>query len=1172
MSSLSNYSIFLLYALLQIGDCTYNGRRWTLQGTLFVPIDVYSRSPFVMYGRGFQTIYSGYNRGGIWSGGPITPQMYIDKRHYLDGASQWTNAAVMTPPDAVAADIDRQFDGLGNYVDVTISDGSKYGHWISGGGDLTTGAFFAVGAPYDHTYYPDPGTELYQVGAVYMYRGEQTEWTNTQKLKPNDLLPGTRFGSSISICPKVTTNMVIGGPEQESDAGTAYFFTSTPNARYWTQKQKLITSDRHYKDWFGFRVFLYDEFLAISMSLDDDQGVDHGSLYMFRQERAFGLNTWSTQQIIRNPGLRAVQFGEYTSLYGHTLAIGSHAEDQYGGTTSTGAVYVYKTYKTMEMPFEKPPPVDNLALVPRTDNNDEHVAKPKPKPVPMFKWWSQQQKLTPRDWHTYRYFGTFTSLYGDGELIAVGAMGEAFTDTDWSNDAGANYRSGSAYIFVKDNNYDRWTQQQKFISPSPKKGEYFSDPYLHGSDLIIRNTKLGFVYSDNLNWKCLIVSVWDQFGDGWDKTHLIAYAPGAFTKLTDAYSPTCTSKNPLQFRYCPAMPEDEGMYYFKMEDNVFKSQFWAEIRFDIFNEDDGSIYYGDAFTSIGFEWNHDNLKFTHVSSKDDNLVVNSECKACPTPPKPKPGPKPAAIASQGMEERSAGEQSEVQSEARVLKSKDHTVHPTISPAPTLVWATTLDPMRVTMNTVSLGGWHGYGEEGKSAKNGTGTAWYVYDSYGKKLLYTGTICGLGILTYSCHIDYIPDGKYVFRVGGALDPLQGSHSWSFCGRTGVTTSMFSFEIKNRQCIPYNSYTAATYCRNRVGMTLVTSGIIELYGKMGLVLSNDDYISLGVAVSRVFSPVQVKKVTVTQAIDGTSIGGTGTMVKFRASVDIFSLGFDVADDEDMGEIFDVLSEQLEAATMSGQMLNEIVAASEEGAGEHHLMDLRGAKLLTLTNEGLELFSNLVSNSGDADDDVNTAVDVTVDVEDPIAVVVDEIITVGTDSGYVMFGLLFLLVAGVVWRLSVRTNIRQRRPYRGSSNGDIESKSSPEAKKALSRATSEESAADSDQIISDFGLMLSDLKRMAEQEDGVNEADSEEDEEVESGSPVSGSNSSKKILAKKGESAVQVMTDFALMLDDLKRMAEFEDEALQPFRSRPSTKAPPGAGVGDAKLCEDVSSTDGY
>jgi hypothetical protein len=231
-----------------------------------------------------------------------------------------------------------------------------------------------------------------------------------------------------------------------------------------------------------------------------------------------------------------------------------------------------------------------------------------------------------RDWHTYRYFGTYSSVYGDGDLIATGAHGEAFTDTDWEDTTQPNWRSGSAYIFVKDEKYDRWTQQQKFISPAPFKGEYFSDPYLHGSDLIIRNTKFGFLYTDNLNWKCLIVSVWDQFGDGWDVANLVAYAPGHFTKLTDVYAPTCTSPNPLVFRYCPLMPEDAGLHLFKMSENVFKSLYWGDIKWEIQNELDNEIYYGDAHTSMGFEWNEANLWFEYVKSKDDKLVNNEKCK------------------------------------------------------------------------------------------------------------------------------------------------------------------------------------------------------------------------------------------------------------------------------------------------------------------------------------------------------------------------------------------------------------------------------------------------------------------------------------------------------------------------------------------------------------------
>ena len=458
-----------------------------------------------MQGRGVQTILSGYNR-------EVNPQMYVDMRTWEDGANKWTVQAVMTPPDSYAAII---FN-----ITSVLYRGSEYGDWITGTETLETGMVFAVSAPRDPIFVS--GERFNGSGSVYMYRGAFSQWTNTQKLLSDTIGIDIFFGSSASLCPKVPTNMAIGSHGDRTtnlfQAGAAFIYRSTPTGRYWSQHQKLFASDMHEVDWFGYRVALYDEFLMVSNQGDDDKGTNAGSLYIFREERAHGVYLWSQQQIIYSPGVSSA-FGEFTSVHAHTMVIGSNFEDEQGGSTRTGAVYIYKTYKTLEMPFEKPSPEDRRLMVASNKSNVTFTPKPKPKPVPMFKWWSQQQKSLAMDWHIYRYFGTYTSVHGDGKLIATGAFGEAFSDPIWEypvndNTQGPNWRSGSAYIFVKDEKYDRWTQQQKFVSPTPRKGDYFSDPYLHGSDLIIRNTKYGYIFTDNANWNCLMIDIWDQFGDG----------------------------------------------------------------------------------------------------------------------------------------------------------------------------------------------------------------------------------------------------------------------------------------------------------------------------------------------------------------------------------------------------------------------------------------------------------------------------------------------------------------------------------------------------------------------------------------------------------------------------------------------------------------------------------
>ncbi|CAE7371017.1 unnamed protein product, partial [Symbiodinium microadriaticum] len=363
----------------------------------------------------------------------------------------------------------------------------------------------------------------------------------------------------------------------------------------------------------------------------------------------------------------------------------------------------------------------------------------------------------------------------------------------------------------------------------------------------------------------------------------------------------------------------------------------------------------------------------------------------------------------------------------------------------------------------------------------------------------------------------------------------------------TEMFSFEVKNRQCIPYNSYTATDYCLRKLGMTLVTSGIIELYGAPTS-LSEGDLEGLRVAVTHLLSPAHVKRVDVELATDTGSVGGVGVMIKFKAHVDIFSLGFEVSDANDMNEVFEVLSEQLETSTMSGQLVNEIVAAAEEVYGDHRLMNIRGAKLISVTNEGLEMFANpFLHKSGDV-----SVAGGSLDNEDPVMTsqqlkgsATTQILEVSSEGGYVMLGVIGMLVIGVVWRIYIRTDIRKRRPYRGMLRASSQHTKSSPVKMEEGDKTADKNAPihSADEIISDFSNMLSELNRMADMQeesaDSVLASDSMSNAAIANGR-------TKKMEGRieRKESSIQVMSDFAGMLDDLKMMAEIEDEALKPFR----------------------------
>lgn len=1063
------YSVIYLN-FLSLVYANYEKRAWTYQGRMLQSVNVYSRSPFVMYGRGYQLVLSGYDRD--------SPTMYIDYRYEYEGIQQsWSVHATMRPADALPAVVD--YNALDRPV---LYEGSKYGHWIAGAGTFETKTFFAVSASYD-PYIEGTTLRYNDSGSVYIYHGEYSRWTNTQKLRGEPVTIGSFFGTCVSICPKNPHNMVIGAEGEQSGtgifkAGAAYIYRSNPEATKWSVTQKLLPESPGFQDRFGFITKMYDDFLLVSSQFDDDNGVDTGSVYIFREERAHGLNLWSQQQKLYSH-VKSTEFGEFSEIYGHTLVVGSNQEDDYGGKTNTGAVYVYKTFPTLEPPYIPPPPPHyhyERRLSDDSNITDGLVPSPKPKPPPprvMFKWWSFQQRLTPRDWHSYRFFGTYTSIGGDGRLIATGAFGEAKNDTDWADEDSPHYRTGSAYIFVKHQTEHKWTQQQKFYGPKyPLKLQYYSDPYLHGSDLIIRDTEVGFVYTDKLGWDCLQVHVSDHFGDGWDHAYLKAYAPGPFTKVTDHYTPFCNSPNPLIFRYCPLLDEDIGEYVFKLSDDVFSRKFWPEIRWSIKNEKDNKWYYGDARTSIKFMWIQERRQFDHVLDPADKLFVNERCVACSPDLRPKPKPKGRALKS---------------GDDATKAPKTHA--PSISPAPTVVYnAYPEDWALMLMSTTDPQGWYG----DYNLKNGTGTSYYIYDSTGKVLIYTGTICGTTLLTGACRIE-LEDGDYILRVGGALDTDAGGHTWEFCGITGQAQQMVTFTVKDAKCTPYTRVSASDYCWSNYNLQLVAAGTLQLHGVSAYSLTDSDLEVIGEAIKTVTS-VHVAKVTL-EILPTQSIYPT---IKFLAYIDPSSTGYSALDDVDSFSLFDLFYNELESMGASGKLTSNIVVLSQMTRSESSdLIHLQSAEITSLMNAGPS-FNDLISTVYEPINFVHKKTETT-DANTPKPTkwdkFLEEILHIDSELGFVALAVVAFIALGVAWRISIRQSLRVRQSYTTLIPAPVDDASEP-----LIEHTSSSSSNNSPAT-----------------------------------SPTSDPNELYRLTRSR-----EVMSALMNMKDDLKKLAEIEDEAL--------------------------------
>jgi hypothetical protein len=249
-----------------------------------------------------------------------------------------------------------------------------------------------------------------------------TNWTEMQKLNVLDATSGDYFGYSISID---GNNVLIGNVLDDDngvDSGSAYIFIR--NGTTWTQQAKLLPSDGASWDEFGLSVSLSGDTALIGAWHDDDNGGDSGSAYIFTRNGT----TWTQQaKLLPSDGEGGDVFGFSVSLSGDTALIGAVLDNDNGG--DSGSAYVFTRSGTI---------------------------------------WTQQQKLHASDGASGDVFGYSVSLSGNTALIGA----------KWDNDYASG--SGSAYIFIR--NSTTWTQQAKLLASDSSNYDYFGSSVFLNED------------------------------------------------------------------------------------------------------------------------------------------------------------------------------------------------------------------------------------------------------------------------------------------------------------------------------------------------------------------------------------------------------------------------------------------------------------------------------------------------------------------------------------------------------------------------------------------------------------------------------------------------------------------------------------------------------------------
>jgi hypothetical protein len=247
-------------------------------------------------------------------------------------------------------------------------------------------------------------------GSAYIFKRDGSSWSQQAKLLASDGAVGDSFGRSVSISGDYAIVGALLDDDNGAQSGSAYIFKR--DGTNWSQQAKLLASDGAAHDWFG-SVSISGDYAIVGAYGDDDNGADSGSAYIFKRDRS----SWSQQaKLLAADGEAVDYFGISVSISGDYAIVGAYKD----GDNGTGSAYIFKRDGTS---------------------------------------WSQQAKLMASDGAADDFFGFSVSISGD--YAVVGAY--------WDDDNGT--QSGSAYIFKRDGS--SWSEQAKLLAADGAVGDRF---------------------------------------------------------------------------------------------------------------------------------------------------------------------------------------------------------------------------------------------------------------------------------------------------------------------------------------------------------------------------------------------------------------------------------------------------------------------------------------------------------------------------------------------------------------------------------------------------------------------------------------------------------------------------------------------------------------------------
>jgi len=221
---------------------------------------------------------------------------------------------------------------------LTASDGTVddwFGRFVSISGD-----YAIVGADGDDDNGSGSGS------AYIFKKSDTTgdpNWYEQVKLTASDGDAGNSFGIAVSVSGDYA---VVGAHRDDDNgglSGSAYIFrkSNTPGDPNWYEHCKLTASDGGPDDFFGYAVSVSGDYAIVGAPREDDYGGNSGSAYIFRKSNTPGDPNWYEQvKLTASDGAAQDRFGFAVSVCGDYAVVGADLDDDNGN--NSGSAYIFK--------------------------------------------------------------------------------------------------------------------------------------------------------------------------------------------------------------------------------------------------------------------------------------------------------------------------------------------------------------------------------------------------------------------------------------------------------------------------------------------------------------------------------------------------------------------------------------------------------------------------------------------------------------------------------------------------------------------------------------------------------------------------------------------------------------------------------------------------------------